>query len=407
MGWRLARLRRARDRRSRGGIALIVVIAALMILTTLVVDIDFGTRVRFVAASHSRDGTQAYWIANSGVSLMRLVLMGNKQLNDYVKSNKTIQEYFSEMGLPTNDLLLTYLPFINTGLLRMMFVGGGSLDEDEVRDLAAGGELDEETVSESRTGGTSKFKNRNFLDFEGDFSVQAEGEDCKINISGLANHSDPITDDPVYEMLAALMSGEENEMWLRDRNLRPEELIGNLADWVDADNTVASGAGSYEDNYYNRLDSPYVAKNAAFDSKQEIRLVEGWQDAVFERWGDKITIYGSKKINIACTDEEIVKMMLRAWGGVSTDAEAEQVLQGLAQWKADGNVVASCSDFKTAVETKAGITMDEDFTSYCTAKNTVYSVVSTGSVGDVTVTITAVVDQSSSTAGRVKYWRVE
>ncbi|MBM4391622.1 MAG: general secretion pathway protein GspK [Deltaproteobacteria bacterium] len=398
---------RARNRRSRGGIALIVVTAALMILTTLVVDIDFGTRVRFIAATHNRDSTQAYWIANSGMSLMRLVLMGNKQLNDYVKSNSTLKTYFAESGLPTNDLLLTYLPFINTGLLRMMFVGGGDLDEDEVTEYAQTGELSEETVQESRQGGSSKFKNRNFLDFEGDFSAEANGEDCKINISGLANHEDPITEDPIYEMLEALMSGEENEMWLRERNLRPEELVGNLADWVDSDSTVASGAGSYEDNYYNRLDSPYMAKNAPFDSMDEIRLVEGWQDAVFERWGDKITIYGSKKINIACTDQEVIKMMLRAWGGISTDAEAEYVLQGLEQWKADGNVISTCNDFKNAVQEKAGITMDEDFSTYCTSKNTVYTVKSTGSVGDVMVTITAVIDQSSSDAGRVKYWRVE
>ncbi len=398
---------RARNRRSRGGIALIVVTAALMILTTLVVDIDFGTRVRFISATHSRDATQAYWIANSGMSLMRLVLMGNKQLNDYVKSNSTLKTYFAESGLPTNDLLLTYLPFINTGLLRMMFVGGGDLDEDEVTEYAQTGELSEETVQESRQGGSSKFKNRNFLDFEGDFSAEAKGEDCKINISGLANHEDPITEDPVYEMLEALMSGEENEMWLRERNLRPEELVGNLADWVDSDTTVASGAGSYEDNYYNRLDSPYMAKNAPFDSMEEIRLVEGWQDSVFERWGDKITIYGSKKINISCTDQEIIKMMLRAWGGISTDTEAEYVLAGLEQWKADGNVISTCPDFKNAVLEKAGITMDEDFLTYCTNKNTVYTVKSTGSVGDVMVTITAVIDQSSSDAGRVKYWRVE
>jgi type II secretory pathway component PulK len=291
--------------------------------------------------------------------------------------------------------------------MRMMVAGSGDLDEDEVSDYAQTGELSDEVREESRDGG-SRFAKKNFLDFDGDFSVQAKGEDCKINISGLANHKASLSEDPIYLMLDSLMGGEENEMWLRERGLTTLELVGNLADWVDTDSDVASGNGSYEDNFYNRQSSPYLAKNAPFDTPEEIRLVEGWQDEVYERWGDKLTIYGSKKINITCTDDEIVKMMLRAWGGVTSDAEADRVLAAIQQYKMEGYAIGSCGDFKRVVSERAGITMAPDFEStYCTNKNTVYTVTSTGSVGDVVVTITAVVDQADSDAGRIKYWRVD
>ncbi len=404
----LARLlRRQRERRSRGGIAMLVVVAAVMFLTVLVTDIDFGSRVRYVAAAHTRDASQAYWVANSGMSLFRLVLMGNKQMGTYLTKNKDMCQYVALMGVSCSDPLLTFLPFVNTGMLRSMTVSGGDMEEEDIDQLLATGQATEETTAESREGG-SRFGKKNFLDFTGDFSTKAAGEDCKVNISALATHSEPLSEDPTYKLLEALMSGEENEEWLRDRGLTALELIGNLADWVDADSNVASGNGSYEDTFYNGLPSPYLAKNAAFDSTEEIRLVEGWQDSVFDRWGEKLTIYGSKKINITCADNEVLKMMMRAYSGGSilTDSQAESAIAVLAQWKLQGNVIGTCNDFISALE-EGGYTLSDEFKTACTNRNTVYKVTSLGVVGNVQVTITAVIDQSKSDAGRVKYWHVE
>ncbi len=402
----LSASRRTRARRSRGGIALLVVIAAIMFLTVLVTDIDFSSRVRFVAAAHTRDASQAYWIANSGISLSRLVLMGNKQIGKMLTSNKDYCVMVSAMGISCTDPLISYLPFINTGMMRSMLVAGGDVDDEDVDQLLTTGQATEATTEESREG-SSRFGKKNFLDFTGDFTTVIEGEDCKINISALSSHKEPLIDDSVYKTMDALMSGEENEQWLRERDLTELELIGNLADWVDADNTVASGQGSYEDNYYNGLTSPYLAKNAPFDSTEEIRLVEGWQDNVYERWGDKITIYGGKKVNITCADPDVLGMMLRAYGGLTTDAQVDEAITALNQWKLDGNVIATCPNFQTALTEQKGITLSSDFLTNCTNKNTVYTVVSTGVVGSVQVKITAVIDQTKSDAGRVKYWRVE
>ncbi len=404
----LRTLRRLRARRSRGGIALLVVIAAVMFLTVLVTDIDFGSRVRFVASAHSRDGSQAYWVANSGMSLYRLVLMGNKQLGKYLTgSGKDMCTYVAEMGVSCSDPLLSFIPFLNTGMLRSMLVSGGDLEDEDIEQLQATGQATEETTEESREKSQSRFGKQGFLDFNGDFTATVEGEDCKVNISGLSSHKDPLSEDPLYQMLEQLMSGEENEAWLRDRNLTALELIGNLADWVDSDSTVSSGRGSYEDNFYSGLTNPYLAKNAPFDTTEEIRLVEGWQDAVFDRWGDKLTIYGSKKVNITCADKEVLKMMLRAYGGLTTDSQVDAALAALDQYKLQGNVIATCAQFATALTEEQGITMSSDFTEKCTNRNTVYTVTSTGVVSSVQVKLTAVIDQTNSDAGRVKYWRVE
>ena len=70
-------------------------------------------------------------------------------------------------------------------------------------------------------------------------------------------------------------------------------------------------------------------------------------------------------------------------------------------------MIATCEQFASAMTEEQGVTMSDDFLTHCTRKNTVYTVTSTGIVANVNVKITAVIDQTSSDAGRVKYWRVE
>jgi general secretion pathway protein K len=92
------------------------------------------------------------------------------------------------------------------------------------------------------------------------------------------------------------------------------DVVGGLIDWwdVDTDRTAFDpGAGTVEsagseDDIYQRLDEPYHARNAPFDSLQEMRLVRGvtddfWATFVEPTPGDQesriITIYGSGSVN--------------------------------------------------------------------------------------------------------------
>ena len=81
---------------------------------------------------------------------------------------------------------------------------------------------------------------------------------------------------------------DDNAQFFYDRNLEPLELVGNLADWTDMDDNRAYLGGS-ENSIYDKLDPPYKAKNAPFDTMQEVRLVEGWhRDDVWNRYGQHI-----------------------------------------------------------------------------------------------------------------------
>ncbi|MFH1747568.1 MAG: hypothetical protein ABIG44_11045 [Planctomycetota bacterium] len=57
-----------------------------------------------------------------------------------------------------------------------------------------------------------------------------------------------------------------------------EELINALLDWRDEDDETRDGGA--ESEYYNTLEPPYNAKNAPFDSVEELMLVKGFNAAV-------------------------------------------------------------------------------------------------------------------------------
>lgn len=392
-----------RERGNRRGIALLLVLAAIMTLTVLVTDISFGARVRGLTAVHSRQQAQAYYLASSGISIYRLILMANSQ----IARQPMYKQAMEAMGIPSGDALWKMIPFINTGLLRMVLVAdGGDIDPESAEDFQQTGAVSDQVAEQSRAEG-GHFSNRNFLDFEGDFSVTVRGEDCRVNVNGLSTRTPetPVQNTVVGQQLAGIMSGETNDQWLRERNLDKWDLIANLADWVDTDDVVASGKGSYEDDYYNKSDIPYLSKNAKFDTREEIRLVEGWQDEVYDRFANEVTIYGSGKIDINCADDDGLKGICMGNITGCTDDMATRFVQAFHEAELT-TAFNKGSDFVNWCEANGFAVSNPQLASMITTKNNYFTLTSTGLVGDASARITAVVDYTSDT-GRVLFWKVE
>lgn len=401
LGTPARRLRRRR--RDQRGVALLMVLAAIMTMTVLVTDISFGSRVRSLTAEHTRQQTQAYYLASSGIGIYRLILMANSQ----IARQPMLKTAMESMGIPSGDALWKMIPFINTGLLRMLLVAdGGDIEDADAEAFQQTGQVSEQVADESRGDG-GHFANRNFLDFEGDFSVTVRGEDCRPGVNQLANRdpATPVQNTVVGQQIAALMSGEANDQWLRDRNLDKWDLIGNLADWVDTDDIVASGKGSYEDDFYNRGDSPYLSKNARFDTQDELRLVEGWQDEVYARFGSQISIYGGGKIDINCADDDGLKGI--CLGNISgcNDDTATRFVQAFHEAEAT-TAFTSGAVFVQWCEANGFTVSNPQLASMITTRNTTFTLTSTGLVGDASARITAVIDQSTD-VGKILYWKVD
>lgn len=392
-----------RRRRDQRGVALLMVLAAIMTMTVLVTDISFGARVRSLTAQHTRQQTAAYYLASSGISIYRLILMANSQ----IARQPMLKSAMESMGIPSGDALWTMIPFINTGLLRMLLVAdGGDVEDEDAEAYQQTGQVSEQVAEESRGDG-GHFNNRNFLDFEGDFSVTVRGEDCRPGVNQLASRdpATPVQNTVVGQQIAGLLSGEANDQWLRDRNLDKWDLISNLADWVDADDIVASGKGSYEDDFYNRGDNPYLSKNAKFDTQDEMRLVEGWQDEVYARFGSQLSIYGGGKIDINCADDEGLKGICLGNITGCNDDTATRFVQAFHEAETT-TAFTSGAVFVQWCEANGFTVSNPQLASMITTKNTIFTLTSTGLVGDASARITAVIDQSSD-IGKILYWKVD
>jgi general secretion pathway protein K len=74
------------------------------------------------------------------------------------------------------------------------------------------------------------------------------------------------------------------------------DIANAIKDWKDLDQ--AASPGGAENKYYEGLDQPYESKDGEFECIEELLLVKGMTDEIFEKIKETITIYGSGKVNI-------------------------------------------------------------------------------------------------------------
>lgn len=399
----------ARRRQGERGIALLMVMASLAIITVITVELSYDSRVRLLKSAHQRDQIAARYLAESGANIYRLILVADRQINSQLSG--LMPEGMNVQGL------WQMLPGLNTGLMRMLFTAGGSVDDQEMQEFAEEGVTDE-MRDESREQ-ASRFDSKSFLDFEGDFEAEIKDIDGRININRLGRSCTArvctsmaeLQQDPIAQQLFGLMSGEENDQWFYDRNIDRWELIGNLADWIDVDaNRVYQGG--YEDTLYQSLDDPYLAKNAQFDTLAEIQQVDGWQGEVYDRFVDRLTVYGSGKINVNSADNEALCGLLRAYTttpGVLSDCDGF-----IERWQNNELIMfqswGTADEFITSATDKGGLPLDDasKLKEAIGFESQTFIVESTGLVGDSVAHLTVVYDFSTAQkVGRIKYWRMD
>lgn len=117
-------------------------------------------------------------------------------------------------------------------------------------------------------------------------------ENGKLNLNGLSDES--------REIFIKYLTQKDTDM------LDADVIVDSILDWVDNDDlTHLNGA---EDKYYESLPEPYKAKDAPFDSIEELTLVRGVKSEIFENIKNDITVYGNNqiRININFASKEIL-----------------------------------------------------------------------------------------------------
>lgn len=390
-------------RHRRSGVALLMAVGILMITTVLVTEVTYSSRVRLLVSTHQRDKVQAYWLAKSGVYIYHLILVADRYVEDQ------LGEY---LGVSLS--LWEMVPIINTGLMKMIFAyedSSSNISQEEVDNFLLTGQASEEITDMAVEEAGGLFDDKSFLDFDGEFSATLVDEDSKIPVNNFSELETGTTyadflEDPTYKALYGLFSTEENEEWFYDRDIDRTELIANLADWIDGDTTRLTSDGGYEDSLYDDLDDPYLTKNAPLDSVEEIRLVDGWDDEVFGKFGDQLTIWGRGKLNVHSVSDDMLKGILLTIDETLTESQLEYYLENYEEYV---DTYGNFERKKYWVEywEDQGFEIPDDVSTMLRVKSRTFTVKSTGLVNDSSVTISAIIDTSSNKYGDVLFWKVE
>jgi general secretion pathway protein K len=282
-------VRRARRRKQERGVALIMVLGAIVIMVVMLAELQDDAGSEFASSTAVRDEVQAEYFARSAINLSRLL----------VAAEPTMRQAIAPLFM----LMKQTPPQLPVWQYADRILGAFN-DKENAQDFFALSGAD-----------TSLGKNIGLKG--GHFEVVIVDEDSKINANmGAANEiahlrlakeimsrMAPIQYNPLFEQRDS--TGNFN-----DRLTTCSAII----DWADQDEqayscdvTNAPSSNAVEDAWYQLLPKPYRRKNAPYDSLEELHMVRGVTDDFWATFVDpnptdprkrEMTVWGQGTVNV-------------------------------------------------------------------------------------------------------------
>ena len=245
------------------GIALLLAVFTVVMITYLVVEITYDTNVEYIVNANSVNRLKAYYAARSGLelSLVRIKL--------YKKVQKQLGK---QMGSQAKLLDLVWsFPF---AWPLVVPDAASEVDKGMIKD----------TLKESK--------------MDASYSTRIEDEGSKIDVNDLASDSKVIRELTRKQIMTIFESKMKDEKFARqNRDVRFEEIVNNMQDWVDSD-TQSLNRGAEGELYSNvNTATLQMPPNRPYRTVEEIRLTAGMTEEIFNLIKDRVTVYGMKAIN--------------------------------------------------------------------------------------------------------------
>ncbi|PTL80438.1 general secretion pathway protein GspK [Vitiosangium sp. GDMCC 1.1324] len=429
--------RDARANRRRRGVALIIAVVAITILTVVATEFAYNTRVDLQLAANQRDEVQAMYMARSGVALSRLLLRFQKQVDQTPIPNigdlarqLTGGAAGGQQPASTLNIQLWKLARVDCHMLKGLVPAGGADGEEEAAPAPTLHE-DDAVEPELSLGTSAK---RSFGSFSGCFLSTISDEEEKLNLNRLnAGSGDAL---PTVMRLVDLLEDKRFEFLFsrEDANrvrANPRDVVIAIKDWIDEDkmksgldltNAVGPFANGFSDegSDYSRYEPRYEPKNARFDSMDELYRIHGVNDRFMAAFRDRLTVYPdvNSKPNVNTDDPMMMYMaILSAADPARPDPRlkdpvfVQELITRIRSARAFSFFGTSVADFVSAIET-AGIAVNPALKANVAGnrllgdKSTTFTIKSVGEAGSVQKTITAVVRLDDG-LGKLLYWREE
>ncbi len=270
------------------------VLVALMIITIMLFEFQYAAMVERKLAYNDLNQTQAYYLAKSGVrvGMLRVALYARLKTNPQIKSM-----------LPDPNALNGFLDQIWSLPLPSFPPSAASLQKLGKSDRDAA----EKVLSETKI-------------TEGNYTVSIKSESSKINLNSLTVPQNMLGQRPNFntqctapylctgQMLTNILAKflkDSDDPYEEFPDLRPEELVSDIMDWVSPGDSRLMGGN--KDSYYLALQPPYRAKKGRLFTLEELRLVRGMTEPIYRKLQPYVTVYSyDGKININSASDTLL-----------------------------------------------------------------------------------------------------
>ena len=384
---------KARTPRERGA-ALLTAMVAVAVLTAVATDLAYSSRVSLQLAANSRDELRASWRARGGVTLARLVLTFQQQMDDAVPTGA--------IGAAVPRIQLwTFVPV--GALADVLFAGPATEGAAPAAAL--------------------------------DTKIEDEAKKVNVQLEGLAQTGDRKLWQQVQSVYQLVCDAQWDPLFEREDRWRyrgtRQDLLVRLRDWVNEGDQSTSlvvtgnsampcgmvpGQPPFEASYgdkngpYDRGEDRYRTKNARMDSLDELYLLAGVGDAFMAAFRDQLTVYLPRdtKRNVNEVDRARLVELARTIADpplqpqLVDPAFADRLQKAIREKTFGGLFGLSPADFGAAVQA-AGATINAALltgqNSPFTDRSTVFRIVAKGNAGQVESTIMAVVRMGTTQPG--------
>ena len=444
-----------RHRRSRG-VALIIALVSITLLTVVATEFAYNSRVDLQLAANQRDEVRAYYMARSGLSLGRLLPRFQKQVDQTPIPNPAsiLGGLMGGLGGGTGaagantfqpqslNLQLWKLARVDCHMLKGLVRSDGAEDASgrpvETEPVAVDPKFQMDGEDGENAGAATQMaaqmQRRSFGGFEGCFLATISDEEEKLNVMRL-NTGGAEAQATAARMVDMFSDKRFEFLWQQDdaNHVRatPLDTVIALKDWADDDTTQSTlnpqdptnpfvAGFADEGSPYSRYEPRYDVKNARFDSLDELYRVHGVNDRFMAAFRDRLTVYPdiNSKPNINTDDPIMLGLAIMSAADpnhpdprLTDPVFLNELITRIRSARMFNFFGMSVADFLNVVE-QAGIAVNPlikgnvQQNRYLGDKSKTFTIKSVGEAGSVQKTLTAVIRLDDG-LGKLVYYREE
>ncbi len=256
--------------KSQSGVALMIALFAMMLLTFIAIEVSYDTTVDYVVAAQQVNRIKAHYAAKSGIELSLLRVMLYKQAMANFGSS-----------IPDKSMLdpIWNFPFMwpPTALSAKM------------------NEVDKSQLSKSLK--------ESLMSAQYATTIAPEGG--RLDINDLGSNVKTLKTAMIAQLLKVFKSEVERNEEFSDkyRGFRFEDVVNNIADYIDEDKESLNGgdeSAPYRDIEDKDIEMP---PNRSLRTLDELHMIAGMNDDFYKLLAPRVTVFGTKGVNINFADK--------------------------------------------------------------------------------------------------------